>query len=87
MDTEMADEKDDGDEKKPLPDILSSITSKFTGKRGEGGDRSGESSKKEPLPFTEPDAPPNSVERTLETYEEDDDFLNTAGETEDLELF
>ena len=36
--------------------------------------------------FKEPDAPPNSVERPLLDYEEDD-FISTAGETEGIELF
>jgi len=34
-------------------------------------------------PLTE--APPNSVDRTVNSY--DDDFLNTECETEDIELF
>lgn len=41
--------------------------------------------------FKEPDAPPNSVERAEERplleYEEEDDFINSAGDTESIELF
>ena len=58
---------------KPLPDILSCI-----GQRIEAG-----TSEKET--FVEPDAPPNSVERTVNSY--DDDFLHTECDTEDIELF
>lgn len=35
--------------------------------------------------FGEPNAPPNSVGRTLSSY--DDDFLSTEADTEDIELF
>ena len=35
--------------------------------------------------FAEPAASPNSVERTVISY--DDDFLNTECETEDIKLF
>lgn len=36
--------------------------------------------------FKEPEAPPNSVERPLLDYEEDD-FITSAGDTESIELF
>ena len=64
------------EELKPLPDILSELS---------------ESKSESNVPvesFSEPpltEAPPNSVERTVNSY--DDDFLNTECETEDIELF
>ncbi len=45
---------------------------------------------KKPEVFVEPEAPPNSVERTDDhraIVYDDDDFLNTECETEDIELF
>jgi len=62
------------EELKPLPDILSCITQRRLTNEQEAETE-----------FIEPDAPPNSVERTVNSY--DDDFLNTECETEDIELF
>merc|ERR1712212_29477 len=63
---------------KPLPDILSCISQRrLTSEQENSGSL--------PDTFAEPDAPPNSVERTVNSY--DDDFLNTECETEDIELF
>ena len=66
--------KKDSEELKPLPDILSCVAQRMSEEKS-GSDT-------EP-PLTE--APPNSVERTVNSY--DDDFLNTECETEDIELF
>ena len=67
------------EELKPLPDILSCITQRrLTSEQQEHNSAL-------PDTFAEPDAPPNSVERTVNSY--DDDFLNTECETEDIELF
>ena len=62
---------------KPLPDILTCISQKMSETANSGTQKS-ES-------FDEPNAPPNSVERTLSSY--DDDFLSTEADTEDIELF
>ena len=64
-------------ELKPLPDILSSCVAQKM-KQSEKAEKSGSDTE-----GTE--APPNSVERTVHSY--DDDFLNTECETEDIELF
>ena len=68
------------EELKPLPDILSCIT-----QRRLTSEQQQEHNSALPDTFAEPDAPPNSVERTVNSY--DDDFLNTECETEDIELF
>merc|ERR1711915_12456 len=79
--------KEEEEELKPLPNILSMIASSLT---------TNNTPKEETKPtvdrvssFKEPDAPPNSVERVdrnLIDYEEDD-FLSSNNETEDIELF
>ena len=63
---------------KPLPDILTCITQRR--KSAENNEKM-----KNNEVFDEPNAPPNSVERTLSAY--DDDFLSTEADTEDIELF
>lgn len=77
---------------KPLPDILSCISKKFgeaSSRLEEDDDLQSDSlpgGSKGLAPFEEPEAPPNSVERTLNTYEdESDDFL--YADTENIELF
>ena len=65
---------------KQLSDILSCIT-----QRRLTSEQQQEYNSALPDTFAEPDAPPNSVERTVNSY--DDDFLNTECETEDIELF
>ena len=64
---------------KPLPDILTCIS-----QRMKNTEDSSEIQQKSES-FDEPNAPPNSVERTLSSY--DDDFLSTEVDTEDIELF
>jgi phosphorylated adapter RNA export protein len=66
------------EELKPLPDILTCISQRMARS-------SPDEDNSTPEAFVEPDAPPNSVERTVNAY--DDDFLNTECETEDIELF
>jgi len=79
--------KEEEEELKPLPNILSMIASSLNPNN---------TPKETTKPtvdrvssFKEPDAPPNSVERVdrnLIDYEEDD-FLSSNNETEDIELF
>ena len=79
--------KEEEEELKPLPNILSMIASSLNPNH---------TPKETTRPavdrvtsFKEPDAPPNSVERVdrnLIDYEEDD-FLSSNNETEDIELF
>ena len=68
------------EELKPLPDILSCIT-----QRRLTSEQQQERNSALLNTFGVPDTPPNSVERTVNSY--DDDFLNTECETEDIELF
>ena len=67
------------EELKPLPDILSCITQRrLTSEQQQDHNSS--------LPDnTFADAPPKSVERTVNLY--DDNFLDTEWETKDIELF
>ena len=67
---------------KPLPDILTCINQRM--KNEDVGSINSENQQKSES-FDEPNAPPNSVERTLSSY--DDDFLSTEADTEDIELF
>ena len=64
---------------KPLPDILTCIT-----QRRKSAENNTEHQQKNNEIFDEPNAPPNSVERNLSSY---DDFLSTEADTEDIELF
>ena len=85
---DMEEEEEKEEELKPLPNILSMIASSLND----------DSSNKTEAPvdnkvnvgrvasFKEPDAPPNSVERHVIDYEEDD-FLTSTNDTEDIELF
>jgi len=73
----------------PLPNILSLIANSFGEKKT--SNEVTKSSVTRVSSFKEPDAPPNSVERVeaeraLLDYEEDD-FLSSTNETEDIELF
>jgi len=70
---------------KPLPDILSTISKKFEASSSSSNAGAEESSGKQPEPFAEPEAPPNSVERVERSNSvyEDDEF---HCETEDIEL-
>ena len=73
----------------PLPDILSVIANSLDGKKSSNA--TSKPSVTRVSSFKEPDAPPNSVERaeaerSLLDYD-DDDFLTSTTETEDLELF
>lgn len=68
---------------KPLPDILSCVTQRMTAQASSSKNHHEEEASNEA--FVEPDAPPNSVERTLNSY--DDDFLSAECETDDIELF
>ena len=81
-------------ELKPLPDLLSCVVAQRMSTAGSSSEEkkmAGEpaaASSSASGPFSEPpctEAPPNSVERTVNSY--DDDFLNTDYETEDIELF
>ncbi|TRY67014.1 hypothetical protein TCAL_16953 [Tigriopus californicus] len=95
MDTDSpSDQRNNGhadSDLKPLPDILSCISKKFDEARGriQGDDLQSDllpGGSKGLAPFEEPEAPPNSVERVLNTYEdESDDFLYT--DTKNIELF
>merc|ERR1712227_362582 len=87
-DTEKPEEEE---ELKPLPNILSMIASslnKATSKQPTSRETA-KVSVGRVSSFKEPEAPPNSVERVdrnLIEYE-DDDFLSTNNDTEDIELF
>ena len=85
---------------KPLPDILTCITQRIGGgdkaatkdhaAPGPSSSSRGTKSKtpfQDPDVFDEPDAPPNSVEQARSINQYDDDFLTTAADTEDIELF
>jgi len=83
---------DDEDESlKPLPNILSLIAETIShpnGRVSDAKDSDHEGDMEEPpglQKFVEPEAPPNSVERPIQEY--DDDFLKTTDETEGIELF
>ena len=90
---EVAMENDETEELKPLPDLLTCINQRKqrlgkTKSSGESSQKSGENAENDDNSveiFAEPDAPPNSVERTVNSY--DDDFLNADCDTEDIELF
>lgn len=86
-----AEKPEEEEELKPLPNILSMIASSLN------KETSKQPASQEPAKvsvgrvssFKEPEAPPNSVERVdrnLIEYE-DDDFLSTNNDTEDIELF
>merc|ERR1711874_636807 len=89
------DDSDDDDESlKPLPNFLSLIAETISEPKGrtDNGGRDVKASGNveemegpEIQKFEEPEAPPNSVERPLQDY--DDDFLKTTDETEGIELF
>ena len=85
-------------ELKPLPDILSCVAQRMSNSSSTASSSSeerklaienaGPNLAASSSSFTEPpltEAPPNSVERIVNSY--DDDFLNTEYETEDIELF
>merc|ERR1712004_773938 len=86
-------------ELKPLPDILSCVAQRMSNSSSTASSSSeerklaientaGTNLAASSSSFTEPpltEAPPNSVERIVNSY--DDDFLNTEYETEDIELF
>ena len=88
---EQEDDMEEEEELKPLPNILSMIANSLSDP--------GEDTKPAPdvtkvsvgrvASFKEPEAPPNSVERVERNIidYDDDDFLNTNNETEDIELF
>merc|ERR1712004_212787 len=87
------------EELKPLPDILSCVAQRMSNSSSTASSSSeerklaiesttGTNLAASSSSFTEPpltEAPPNSVERIVNSY--DDDFLNTEYETEDIELF
>jgi len=93
MDDDILDKDDSDDDDgslKPLPNILSLIAETISEPKGGGDVKSGHSNVDEMedpeiQKFVEPEAPPNSVERPLQDY--DDDFLKTTDETEGIELF
>jgi len=103
MEEENIEEEDEEKEEEllPLPNILSMISSKMkTGlpekpkeTKSNLPDLVSEPTIKPVVSrnnsFKEPDAPPNSVERTEERnlLDYDDDFLTSTGDTEDIELF
>ena len=68
------------EELKQLSDILSCIT-----QRRLTSEQQQEHIEPYQITLAEPDAPPKSVEGTLNEY--NDNFLNTEWETEDIELF
>ena len=86
-----AEKPEEEEELKPLPNILSMIASslnKETSKQP-ASQETAKVSVGRVSSFKEPEAPPNSVERVdrnLIEYE-DDDFLSTNNDTEDIELF
>ena len=102
MDDEDNKEEEEGEDLKPLPDILTSISNRFKSEASSSAPSSSSftgaaasskpelvedvTSSSDPKPFVEPEAPPNSVERTVSAYDEDD-FLNTGCDSEDIELF
>ena len=95
-DGEAAADGDEADELAPLPNVLSMIASSMATAAAE--EPKTKASVTRVSSFKEPEAPPNSVERAerlspvsreerdLLDYDEDD-FLATAGDTEDIELF
>ena len=86
-------EREEKETLKPLPDILSTISKKIGGNQQQqqasqssAAAAGGGGEEKQPAAFEEPEAPPNSVERPLNAYEDDDDdFLHC--DTNDIELF
>lgn len=94
-DGEAAPDGDEAAELAPLPNVLSMIASSMATAAAEEPKKA---SVTRVSSFKEPEAPPNSVERAerlspvsreerdLLDYDEDD-FLGTAGDTEDIELF
>ena len=79
-------EKAEEEELKPLPNILSMIAENLDTKAPK---EASNASVGRSTSFKEPDAPPNSVERVernLIGYD-DDDFLTSSNDTEDIELF
>lgn len=89
-----SEEMEEGEEKekeeeelKPLPDILNLISQSMKNS-GDEDKKAEKDEQRQPGPFEEPEAPPNSVERverTVNAY--DDDFVSQYNETEDIELF
>lgn len=81
---------EDGKEEEELIDLKINPFSNIIQNLGKQGGGGGELKKSEHPAvdriqrFEEPDAPPNSVERTLTEY--DDDFLDTNQDTENIEL-
>jgi len=87
----MEEDVKEEEELKPLPNILSMIASSLNKDSSEQTEKSRvtEASANRVASFKEPEAPPNSVERierNLIDYE-DDDFLSTNNDSEDIELF
>jgi len=84
-----AEDAEEDEELKPLPNILSNIADLF----GAGEKDSVKPTVTRVSSFKEPEAPPNSVERAeaeraLLEYDEDEiDFLSKNADTEDIELF
>jgi len=86
-DTEKTEEEE---ELKPLPNILSMIASSLNKETSKPASQEvTKVSVGRVSSFKEPDAPPNSVERVERNIidYEDDDFLATNNDTEDIELF
>ena len=92
-------EDEDGEEEglAPLPNVLDMIASSMRGEKSVQA-KGKKATVTRVSSFKEPEAPPNSVERqdrlspvsreerALLDYD-DDDFLGTSGDTEDIELF
>ena len=88
-DTEKQEEEE---ELKPLPNILSMIASSLNKETSKPvSQETNKVSVGRVSSFKEPEAPPNSVERVESDRNiidyEDDDFLTTNNDTEDIELF
>ena len=85
---EMEEEEESQEEMKPLPNILSMIANSLGDKKPRA--EASPTAVARVNSFKEPEAPPNSVERSdseRNVIEYDDDFLTSNAETEDIELF
>ena len=86
-DDSVKSETNEEEELKPLPNILSMIASSLNPNNAQK--ETAKPAVDRVSSFKEPDAPPNSVERVdrnLIDYE-DDDFLTSNNDTEDIEIF
>lgn len=71
-------------------DLTMSTTSSSKTATGDDSSNDAPILERKPEAFVEPEAPPNSVERverTISSYDDDDNFLSLDNETEDIELF